>query len=500
MERATLGPPMERATLDRIAMYADPYGLCVLLDGTASCLLEIGREQARVWQGPFVLPGAPYVDLAESEGRACGCNDSGDTRCTPPTMNAREWEPAPDGRIATIDAAPCQSAEMDCILTRDHRVSCWGLLGATQTATEGPQFAREEGERSGLIHGLDRVEGLYGGSGSYCALVRDEDGHPALRCWGENRHGQLSNGPLIDGVVHIPIAFEPEQVVVSDHGSCVTTTDGAVCWGGGSFLSETERADCLTAFENLHDSFGTEFILLPVEPAECSMAPRPLEGAPHLRQIAIGWHEVCGVDDADRLLCWADQQTQSAPRVAAEHVVSVVLGSGGCVLDDAGEIWCWGTMSLIGNGGWTGVVEQRPGVRVARVTRAGLEACQPMAETDPCDATTDLPRIDAPSESGTDPDSAPEPLPWPRRLTTTSARMPMMRASLEKLSALPDAKRVLCGHEYTVANRAFAHHGSRRTRTWPPVSASSLARTGGRDRRPRLRFRRHPAGGCVRLA
>ncbi len=36
--------------------------------------------------------------------------------------------------------------------------------------------------------------------------------------------------------------------------------------------------------------------------------------------------------------------------------------------------------------------------------------------------------------------------------------MPMMRASLEKLSRLPDATRVLCGHEYTVANLAFAHH------------------------------------------
>jgi hydroxyacylglutathione hydrolase len=36
--------------------------------------------------------------------------------------------------------------------------------------------------------------------------------------------------------------------------------------------------------------------------------------------------------------------------------------------------------------------------------------------------------------------------------------MPMMRASLEKLSRLPDETRVLCGHEYTVANLAFAHH------------------------------------------
>jgi hydroxyacylglutathione hydrolase len=36
--------------------------------------------------------------------------------------------------------------------------------------------------------------------------------------------------------------------------------------------------------------------------------------------------------------------------------------------------------------------------------------------------------------------------------------MPMMRASLEKLSQLPDETRVLCGHEYTVANLAFAHH------------------------------------------
>lgn len=36
--------------------------------------------------------------------------------------------------------------------------------------------------------------------------------------------------------------------------------------------------------------------------------------------------------------------------------------------------------------------------------------------------------------------------------------MPMMRASLEKLSQLPDTTRILCGHEYTVANLAFAHH------------------------------------------
>ncbi len=36
--------------------------------------------------------------------------------------------------------------------------------------------------------------------------------------------------------------------------------------------------------------------------------------------------------------------------------------------------------------------------------------------------------------------------------------MPMMRASLEKLAGLPDATRVLCGHEYTAANLAFAQH------------------------------------------
>jgi hydroxyacylglutathione hydrolase len=35
--------------------------------------------------------------------------------------------------------------------------------------------------------------------------------------------------------------------------------------------------------------------------------------------------------------------------------------------------------------------------------------------------------------------------------------MPMMRASLAKLAALPDATRVLSGHEYTVKNLEFAH-------------------------------------------
>jgi hydroxyacylglutathione hydrolase len=84
--------------------------------------------------------------------------------------------------------------------------------------------------------------------------------------------------------------------------------------------------------------------------------------------------------------------------------------------------------------------------------------------------------------------------------------MPMMRASLEKLRALPDSTRVWCGHEYTDANLRFARHvepgnDALAERAAGPQRASSVSVPGRMDEeRATNPFLRWDAPEVVRFA
>jgi alpha-tubulin suppressor-like RCC1 family protein len=181
---------------------------------------------------------------------------------------------------------------------------------------------------------------LSAGGDTSCGIT---DGGSAY-CWGENKHGKLGNGSVIDSILPVPVYGEHSFASVSagSWSTCGVTTRGAAyCWG----INEAGQL-----------GNGSRI---------GSNVPEPVSGGHTFTSVSVGWYNACGVTTGGAAYCWGlnqDSQLGNGSKTDSNIPVAVAgelklksLSTGivhTCGITTTSNAYCWGSNFLgqLGNG------------------------------------------------------------------------------------------------------------------------------------------------------
>lgn len=199
-------------------------------------------------------------------------------------------------RVVSVVVSPL----VTCVLVNDGNVECWGYPPLGDGSSTYSDFPRRVANLSG-------PRAISMGNGSVCVL----EAAGTVACWTTLTFGPLRRVPT--AVAGLPLA-----AVALQAGSCALLTDGSVwCWGAdliatqsqpGGGGSPVESAGSAEVFENC--------VTLDDGELECtSQWPIEPRAVRRVDAMTLGLHDVRSVS------------TQNA---------------GGCAVDHAGALYCWG--------------------------------------------------------------------------------------------------------------------------------------------------------------
>jgi len=226
-----------------------------------------------------------------------------------------------------------------CALLSDATMRCWGenrqgQLGNGTTADPGtPQPV--------AVSGLTGATAFTTGAYHTCAVL----GSGALRCWGRNDNAQLGNGTYTSSSTPVPVSGITTAAVVSGGGAhtCAVLTDGTVrCWG-----------------ENDHGQLGNGT-------TAGSTTPVQVAGIAGAVTVSAGWRHTCALLADGTVRCWGENQngqlgdgttTDRTTPVPVSGITGATAVTAGwwhhsCALLGDGTVRCWGDnqWGQLGNG------------------------------------------------------------------------------------------------------------------------------------------------------
>jgi alpha-tubulin suppressor-like RCC1 family protein len=286
-----------------------------------------------------------------------------------PQSQARSFLSASSGPSSGVPAiAVTTGLEHTCALTSEGAVVCWGFnyTGELGDAKACGDWCSAPVPVSGMSNG---VTAIAAGERHTCAITSAG----RVRCWGQNRLGQLGDGTTIDRSMPVDVVGLATGIVAIAAGggrTCAVTTTGAVkCWGGGSTtpvevpgLASGVRA---IALSNLHacvltDSGGVKcwgnnsFGQLGDGTRVGRSTPVDVVGLVNgVTAIAVGSDHTCAVTLSGQLLCWGGSRITFPPPIIHSTPVPVsgfvgpvrAVAAGNvhtCALTDSGRVSCWG--------------------------------------------------------------------------------------------------------------------------------------------------------------
>jgi alpha-tubulin suppressor-like RCC1 family protein len=231
--------------------------------------------------------------------------------------------------------------EFACALLSNGTAKCWGL---------GESGQRGDGTFSTFafvpvtVNGLSGAVGLAAGYGHTCALLSNG----TMRCWGENREGQLGNGTTATPGTAQPVTVTgisgATAFTTGGYHTCALLGNGTVrCWGRnqGQLGNGTYTG---------------------------SSTPVAVTGLTGVTAVSGGGAHTCAVLSDDTVRCWGENlfgqlgngsTTTATTPVAVAGLSGVVDVSAGwrhtCALLGNGTIQCWGQgqFGQLGNGSTT---------------------------------------------------------------------------------------------------------------------------------------------------
>jgi alpha-tubulin suppressor-like RCC1 family protein len=227
-----------------------------------------------------------------------------------------------------------------CALAANGTVRCWGDNSSAELGVGTITQRLAPVQVAGLGGGIQAVAA----KGAYtCALTS----MGAVRCWGDNSHGQLGDGTTIQRRTPVTVTglgSGVRAIAAANLHTCALTAAGAVlCWGDNRY-------------GQLGDGTTTQR-LTPVAVAGLGSG---------VNAIAAGGDHACAVTTAGAVFCWGDNiagQLGDGTRAQRDTPVLVSgLGSGvqaialgyyhSCALSTGGAVSCWGynAVGALGDG------------------------------------------------------------------------------------------------------------------------------------------------------
>lgn len=338
------------------------------------------------------LGGHEAVAIAAGESHTCAILDNGGVTCWGENGSGQlgrgdavaSWGNAPGqmgAGLVTVDLGVGLTAKAlslgtnhSCALLRDDSVKCWGdnshgQLGQGDTLSRGTTPASLGTGLAPVSLGHARTaKALATGGLHTCAILSDD----TLKCWGDNRHGQLGYGDMMDrGVTplqvgdNLPAIFLGSditrvlQVATSTYGTCaVLETSGSnilKCWGDNS-LGQLGTGDTIDR-GNTALSTGNA-----IPAVSLGMGVAPIK-------VAAAWDHTCALLDSGATKCWGknevgqlglgdkldrgshpNQMGDALPALsfdAGDDLADLYVGvSHSCALMSGGAVKCWGYNSV----------------------------------------------------------------------------------------------------------------------------------------------------------
>jgi alpha-tubulin suppressor-like RCC1 family protein len=273
---------------------------------------------------------------------------------------------------------------------RDRATSTQTLLSPTLTPTPTQQLpgktptVRQLQPTSTAPIPSSQINLISSGGAHTCMLMASG----GVRCWGDNRYGQLGDGTKIPTSVPVEVKGLGEKVVSVEAGgnqTCALTASGGVkCWGlnASGELGDGTREDSLTPVDVIGLGSGVVSVSITgsracaltaagsvkcwglnwygQENGETNFSSTPTE-LPSLSSevsaIAVGYNHSCALMTKGGVKCWGfnslgqlgDGSTKEGSAVPVDvvgldsRITAISLGTNhACVLTDSGGVKCWG--------------------------------------------------------------------------------------------------------------------------------------------------------------
>jgi alpha-tubulin suppressor-like RCC1 family protein len=256
---------------------------------------------------------------------------------------------------ATVHLESIEAGEnfFDCGIASDQHVQCWGTDGSGQLGHPAAGTAPEPPRQVDLGRG-QTVKAITAGEFHVCAILATD----AVKCWGQNNHGQLGLGDTVDrggqpnqmGDDLPALDFGPglvaRSITAGGYHTCAILSDDSLrCWGGASAgeLGTDERRN------------------EPVIDARQARSIFPAGVVP--TQVACGSQHTCAIDNHGQVYCWGinidgqlgtgNDASQYSPRAVdlgkdprgVPYVARQIVAGGyhTCALLDDASVKCWGS-------------------------------------------------------------------------------------------------------------------------------------------------------------
>jgi alpha-tubulin suppressor-like RCC1 family protein len=308
---------------------------------------------------------SPVVALAAGDDHTCALHADGAVQCwggndfgqlgNPEVESSTRPVPAylpGDAHAVAIDAGAFHT----CVLTRDHRVYCWGYNGwgslgdGTFTSSSIPApvtLAPTAAVASNIT------------AGGFTTCVSLSNG--TAQCWGRNQYGEVGDSTRTMRNTPTPVTGIADAVDIDagvNHVCALRSVGRAQCWGraGDGRTGDATFADVAqVSAGGAHTCMRTTIGALRCWGSNTFGQLTPNNIDADIVGVSTGGAHTCVTTEAGTVRCWGDG---SAGQLGVSNVVveglDVVETTAGarhtCALLDDASVWCWGD-SVMGQAG-----------------------------------------------------------------------------------------------------------------------------------------------------
>lgn len=294
-----------------------------------------------------VVAGHHFLCATAGDGLHC----MGDNGLGQLGNDERSSTPVPQAVSGLTGATALALGEsFTCALRGDGSVQCWGrnvhgqLGDGTRTQRDKPVTAL----------GVAGATQIVAGQGHACALVAGGN----VMCWGRNEHGQLGDGTtsehaeprlvITSATTHAPLTGAT-WIAAGKVFTCAVLADGtAKCWG-----------------DNGSNELGGDNNQFTDHPLPITVTLGNGMAMPKLTRITAGDFHTCAIDNASQLWCWGSSilgqtgladgsgdclgglQAPAMVNVPGKPPIADVVARdfSTCARSTTNDVWCWGAVN-----------------------------------------------------------------------------------------------------------------------------------------------------------